>query len=885
MNTQELHTVLRKPLIAGILVFCGVLMLTQFISYQRYLLFKNSKAKELTSIANLAKEKLQSVLIKSVTATSTLSFIVKEYGVPEDFEKVAEEILESNQFVDVLELVEGDKITKVYPLLENESVIGYEVLKDSMRNKEALKAIKNKQLFFAGPLELKQGGMAVIGRLPIFIDGKYWGFAVAITKLSTLISAAKIDTADNPDYLFQLSKINPETGVEEFFLPNATLFKGVNSLAVHIQKGDWKLYVSPKQSQTLISPIPFSLLGLALSLTAGLFAWYITKQPYELKHQVDEKTKALTLSEETYRNTIERVSDSIISLDKDWNYTVINSKAAELHNQAPNKLIGKNIWKEYPDVVKEPFYDALMKAMKTQQPQMVEFYYAKIDKWFEDHIYPSPNGVTVYYRDVTEQRRITEEITREKKLSESIIKSLPGIFYLFNKDYKLLHWNKNLEIVTGYAADEISAMSPLDFFDDREKELLISKITNVFATGSDSVEANFFTKDKRKIPFFFTGYLANFENEECLIGVGFDITKRKIAEQELNDSNERFLLAAKATNDIIWDWNLVTDEISWGDSYYTSFGYPRKDTIQKIDETWDQHIHPEDKDRVLKGIYDAIKKTSFFWSDEYRFLKADRTEVQLFDRGYMIYNEQGKPLRMVGAMMDITKLKNTEHELLKSQAALRQLTAHLQTIREEERTFIAREIHDELGQQLTCLKMDASWLSKKCDTNESDTKSRLHGMISMIDETVKTVRRIASELRPGILDDLGLIAAIEWQNKEFAKHAGIEAKFKSDIWDVAIDKKVATGVFRVYQEALTNVARHSQASALETSISVQNNLLTLQISDNGIGFDLETVKHKSTLGLLGMQERVLMFGGAIDFSSNTKNGTTITVKAPLISIT
>jgi len=881
MSTQTPYSFLRRPLVAGILVFFAVLLLTQFITYQRYLLFKSSQARELSTVANLAKEKMQAVLINSVSATNTLGFLVKEYGVPEDFEKVGKEILASFELIDFVQLIEGDAITKVYPLEGNESVIGYKILKDTLRNKEAFKAIEKRKIYFAGPLELKQGGVAIVGRLPIFKKNKYFGFAVAVIRLSTLIKAAGIDTSDNPNYLFQLSKINPDSGIEEFFLPNKDLFKGIHSITVDVPNGDWKLYVLPKNKQTFISPIPFAILGFILSITAGLFAWYITKQPFELKKLVDEQTLALVASEDNYRNTIERVSDAFIALDKNWNYTFVNSKAGELHEREPNSLLGKNIWKEFPDVMHEPFYDALMKAMDTQQPQMVELYYPRLDKWFEDYIYPSPNGITVYYRDVTEQRKINDEVARERSLSASIIKSLPGIFYLYNRHRKFLRWNKNFETVSGYSTDEVTQMNPLDFFDEDEKKLLKNKIANVFKTGMDSVEANFLTKDRRKIPYFLNGFLANFEGEDCLIGVGIDIASRKVAEKEVNDSNERFALVSKATNDIVWDWNLLTNEIWWGDSYYLSFGYPRKKSVETIEETWDKNIHPDDKERVLKGINESIEKASFFWSDEYRFLKADKTVVQLFDRGYMLYDVNNKPYRMVGAMMNVTKLKHTEQELRKSQVSLRQLTAHIQTVREEERTTIAREIHDELGQQLTCLKMDASWLNKKFNSDENETKNRLNGMISMIDETVKTVRRIASELRPGILDDLGLIAAIEWQSREFAKHANIEAQYKSDVWDVSIDKKIATGVFRVYQESLTNVARHSNATIVETLLSVNNNMLTLRVHDNGIGFDLAAAQQKDTLGLLGMKERVMMFGGEIDFESGTDKGTTITIKAPL----
>jgi len=878
MSTQTPYSFLRKPLVAGILVFFAVLLLTQFITYQRYLLFKNSRAKELNSVASLAKEKLQSVLINSVTATNTLSFIVKEYGVPEDFEKVAAEILESNNFVDVLQLVEGDEITKVYPMQGNESVIGYKILKDTLRNKEAFKAIEKKELFFAGPFNLRQGGVAIVGRLPIFKNNKYWGFAVAITKLSTFIKAAQIDTADNPDYLFQLSKINPDTGVEEFFLPNESLFKGIHSVAINVPNGDWNLYVLPKNSQTFISPIPFSILGFILSITAGLFAWFITKQPYELKKLVDEQTLALSTSEENYRNTIERVSDAFIALDKNWNYTFVNSKAGELHERDPQSLLGKNVWKEFPDVVHEPFYDALMKAMNSQEPQMVELYYSKVDKWFEDYMYPSPNGITVYYRDVTEQRRINEEVARERTLSESILKSLPGIFYLYNSEGKFIRWNKNFETVSGYSSEEISTMHPLDFFDKDEKVLLEQKIASVFENGSDEVEAHFVTKQGERVLFFFNGYALELNGEKCLIGIGIDLTEKEKAQVIIKESEEKYKYLFHNNPGLIIIWDLETMEIlEVNNTALSEYGYTRDEmmhlNVVELRPQEDQHKIFEFADQMLQSnetkrrrIWRHLKKTG-----EVMYMDITSHRIE--------YNNRKAILAIA---KNVTEQLHIEEQLRKSHENIRLLNDHLQTVREEERTAIAREIHDELGQQLTCLKMDASWLNKKFDTKETETKDRLNGMIDMIDNTVKTVRRISSELRPGILDDLGLVAAIEWQSREFAKHANIATEFKTEIMDAPVSKKVATGVFRVFQEALTNVARHSKATILETLVTVNNNMLTLQVHDNGVGFDMEHVKQKNTLGLLGMKERVLMFGGEIDFESSTDKGTTITIKAPLI---
>jgi two-component system sensor histidine kinase UhpB len=155
-------------------------------------------------------------------------------------------------------------------------------------------------------------------------------------------------------------------------------------------------------------------------------------------------------------------------------------------------------------------------------------------------------------------------------------------------------------------------------------------------------------------------------------------------------------------------------------------------------------------------------------------------------------------------------------------------------------------------------------------------------MISLIDETVKTVRRISSELRPGILDDLGLIPALEWQSQEFQKRTGIQSEFMTYLKDFHPDRNLATNIFRVYQEALTNIARHANAAAVKTWLEVKDGFLRLIIKDDGEGFDMESVKKKNSLGLVGMKERARMFKGELVIEPNTPRGTIVILKAPLI---
>jgi signal transduction histidine kinase len=211
---------------------------------------------------------------------------------------------------------------------------------------------------------------------------------------------------------------------------------------------------------------------------------------------------------------------------------------------------------------------------------------------------------------------------------------------------------------------------------------------------------------------------------------------------------------------------------------------------------------------------------------------------------------------------------------------LRSLSAHLQNIREEERIHIAREMHDELGQLLTGFKMDVSWLRKRLDgADDQALREKLEGMMALSDEAVRFVRKVAAELRPSMLDDLGLIPALEWHSREFEKRFNIEVEFQSHVEELKITSLVATGLFRMYQESLTNVARHSGAKKVSAILDVTDDNIYLSIADDGKGFNADKAEQK-TLGLLGMKERAIMIGGKLEIRSEPGKGTTILITIP-----
>lgn len=209
---------------------------------------------------------------------------------------------------------------------------------------------------------------------------------------------------------------------------------------------------------------------------------------------------------------------------------------------------------------------------------------------------------------------------------------------------------------------------------------------------------------------------------------------------------------------------------------------------------------------------------------------------------------------------------------------LRKLTAHLQNIREEERIHIAREMHDQLGQLLTAFKMDISWLQKKLGgSSEESIRQKLGEMIKLIDDSVIFVRKIASELRPSMLDDFGLVPALEWHSEEFQKRFNIKVDFKANTKEIKTSPLIGTGLFRMYQETLTNVARHAEAGKVTARLKTSKDAIVLSIHDDGKGFDPGSIDHKKTLGLLGMKERAAMIGGHLDIRSVPGGGTTVKI--------
>jgi PAS domain S-box-containing protein len=236
---------------------------------------------------------------------------------------------------------------------------------------------------------------------------------------------------------------------------------------------------------------------------------------------------------------------------------------------------------------------------------------------------------------------------------------------------------------------------------------------------------------------------------------------------------------------------------------------------------------------------------------------------------------------LICVVQDITERKQIEMDLIKSQLDLRNLAMSLEMARENEKKIISREIHDELGQLMTGLKMDIAWVSGRLGTEQKMLKNKTQSMLEMVDEAIRSVKRITTQLRPRILDEMGLAAAVEWQAERFEKQSGI--KCKTSFWpaDIDVAMEISIVMFRVLQEALTNVARHSHATAAAINLKAVDRRLVLQVKDNGVGITPARLNNQHSNGLMGIRERLLAIGGDLQVKGLKGRGTALTASVTL----
>lgn len=1377
--------ILNRPAVLGILAFVILAGLFAILIYQRFLIVQEAKKKEAYEIVNTAKDKLQEVLAYSSSATKILSFFIDNNGEVKNFDSVAAQIINATEDIDALELLPDGVIRYIYPLKGNEAVLGFDILADPTLNKEAFKAIEEKELFFSGPFQLKQGGMGIVGRLPVFRNKKFWGFSAVIIKLSTLLKAAGIDSVDQNGNYFQLSKINSDTKKEEFFILHDKERVHDYSISVDVPNGEWKLSVQPSPGYKKLADIfILALLGFLISIFGAVFVFSIAGRPQQLNNLVKERTAQLKESEEKfsrafhsnvlgfaiydedfrivdinepyasvlekprheligktsdeagliskiniarresisqeievilnvdgqlsnyeteietndgslvtvllsierlelhgkkhwltsiiditakkkaelllkeseekYRTLIEQASDGIVITDLDGIILEVNNSICVLSGYSEEEMLHEHLHKFLPpeDVAQNPLrLSELMQGRSLlSERRLLRKDGVPLDIEVNSKM-ASSHTLIGFIRDISDRKKNEETLRYQARLLESVSDAVTSL----DLNRRIVSWNKACEELYGLKTEEVLGKRVPELVTFEFQNISTEEVfKQVFTEGQWKGEFNFI-HPKTSVKTHLLSSLNVLKNKDGkvsgLILTSKDITERKKAEEEIRKSNERFELIAQATNEAVWDHDFQKNE-TWGNKKLYSLHGLESGAATINFEMFLEKIHPDERDNVVSRMRTAIENSVTSLTEEFRFKTADGEYKNFYDRAYIKYDESGNPLRILGAMQDITEReiakkalleseekyrtlveqatdgifiadktgrflvvnssghsmsqysgeemmkmsiydlvltedikkdpfhfsemqggrvarserrlkrkdgtlldvevtakfisgdrflafvrdvserkkadkalaesfsvleatlestadgilvvnaqgriirfnkkftelwgipqevlvtgddnkaigfvldqlkepdkflskvkelygqpqavsfdilefkdgrvferysqpqliqqqspgrvwsfrdvtirKKAEEELFqseqkyrllfqnnplpmwmvtipgldiievnnaaiekygysreeflklntrqlrpaedveqylkevdkmdpdvsntrtwrhikkdgtimqvethihqiiyegrpvwlglshdvteqyeakellqKSYEEIRQLASNLQSIREDERTNIAREIHDELGQQLTGLKMDIHWLSRKVKNADDEINEKMKESIDLINATITSVRKIATDLRPSILDDLGLPAALEWQGEEFEKRSGTKVKFINKAGDMEVRPEVATAIFRIYQELLTNIARHANAGLVTALLDMEGNILRVSIKDDGVGFNTNTISNKKTLGLLGIKERTLLMGGTYEIKTEPGKGSETIISIPL----
>ena len=363
-----------------------------------------------------------------------------------------------------------------------------------------------------------------------------------------------------------------------------------------------------------------------------------------------------------------------------------------------------------------------------------------------------------------------------------------------------------------------------------------------------------------------------------ILGLVINLRRRRLAEQSLSESEARLSLAAASANAGLWSMSVDTGQAWATDKIRELFGFPPHEELHF--ENFLGRIHPEDRERVQRTVQQAMQSRENF-ATEYRVLRSDGSVRWIASRGRLQPTKAGKPSGVMGVSVDVSERKETEDALRRSEQDLSKLAGRIIHAQEEELRRLSRELHDDLTQRLAALALDAALIEKELNTSQPEAVQGLKDLRTNLSEVAEEVHDLSRQLHPSILDDLGLVQAVQAECAAFTRKTGIDLSFSPHDLPGSVSQQPALCLYRVIQEALQNISKHSQAASASITLQGLSDGIRLLIEDKGIGFDPQGVKTKAGIGLSSMHERVRLVNGTISFTSKPGQGSEIEVFIPV----
>lgn len=466
-----------------------------------------------------------------------------------------------------------------------------------------------------------------------------------------------------------------------------------------------------------------------------------------------------------------------------------------------------------------------------------------------------------------------QRLREENELLRSLVRDAPVAFVALDLQRHVKIWNHAAERIFGWGVEEVMGR-PLPHIPADSAEQSLSMHNQVVSGASlRDIELERLTKDGKALRVnFSTSPLRDFNNNVVgLIGVYDDFGEATLPQDVAREIPFRGLVEQSLVGLYI-----IQDEMFQyvNPRFAAMFGYTQHEMAPQLVSKF---ISEQDAAKVNENLRKRIagEIPSIFY--QFKGLHKDGKLVDIDVHGTR-FQYRGQPA-VIGVAIDVTEARLREQEIVHSQQRLRELTQHLLSMREEQRTKISREIHDVLGGTLTALKMDLGWLTRH--TTEPKLVARAQTMMELIRDAIDTVRKISADLRPGVLDNLGLFDAVEWETGRFRERLDIECNLTMRVTPLQLSDQDATAMFRIFQEALTNITRHAEATKVDITVTYADAMLTIAVQDNGKGITMDELHHSKSYGLVGMSERALQVGATLDISGAPGCGTLVTLRYPV----
>ena len=602
------------------------------------------------------------------------------------------------------------------------------------------------------------------------------------------------------------------------------------------------------------------------------------------------------LSEKNYQLIVESVNAGILFQDKTGELIAVNQKMAEIFNTTQERLYQlrdiKNLWNTAWTITTEndipvkfentPF----MKALETGHTQ-TDILIIKLrngeQRWmhfssqplFDDHS-SEPYSVVSNIIDITIEKQLVFELRERKALFNSFMDKTPNLawvvdeeltllfashafFQVFNLDEKTALNKKITDIVPAVVANALY-QKHIQVFETGQASELIEKMK--WADGTDFVfHVNIFP-------------IEQVAGKKIVGGHAVNITDKYNTEKRLQETNDRLLLLTRATSDAIWEWDMQTGKIFRNDALMDMIGYQLDDPRGL--SWWLRRIHPDDRDRVSDKVRVSTERNLQSWQDEYRFKCADGHYKFMRDRGYIVY-ENGLPVKMIGSLQDITNMKELENQLVEEKLERqKEVSEMVIQVQEKERTRIGHELHDNVNQILSITKLFVDMLTAANPEEKRVKQKSIEYIVTAIEE----IRKLSKELVVPQLKDKGLLPSIELLIEDILLSTPVKIKFIHDHENDLLSPGKKVALFRIVQEQLKNILKHSQAKQVDILLQCKEKNVQLIIKDNGVGFDSGHT-HRG-IGLSNIYERTRFYNGVVNIQTEPGNGCILTVTMPLL---